>query len=42
MHFGVALGSNLGDRAENIRCVCMKLLLARVPGVKLNCQRTGV
>lgn len=35
MHFGIALGSNLGDRAENIRRG-IELLLARVPGVKLN------
>lgn len=35
MIFGIALGSNLGDRAENIQRG-IKLLLERVPGVKLN------
>jgi 2-amino-4-hydroxy-6-hydroxymethyldihydropteridine diphosphokinase len=35
MHFGIALGSNLGDRAENIQRG-IELLLARVPGIQLN------
>uniref|UniRef100_UPI0037833F96 2-amino-4-hydroxy-6- hydroxymethyldihydropteridine diphosphokinase n=1 Tax=Prosthecobacter sp. TaxID=1965333 RepID=UPI0037833F96 len=35
MHFGIALGSNLGDRAENIRRG-IALLLERVPSIKLN------
>lgn len=35
MHFGIALGSNLGDRAENLRRG-IKLLLERVPSIKLN------
>ncbi len=35
MIFGIALGSNLGDRAENMRHG-IELLLERVPGVKLN------
>jgi 2-amino-4-hydroxy-6-hydroxymethyldihydropteridine diphosphokinase len=34
MHFGIALGSNLGDRAENIRRG-IALLLERVPSIKL-------
>ena len=34
MHFGIALGSNLGDRSENMQRG-IKLLLERVPGVKL-------
>lgn len=34
MHFGIALGSNLGDRAENIQRG-IELLLARVPGIQL-------
>lgn len=34
MKFGIALGSNLGDRAENIRRG-IELLLERVPGVRL-------
>ena len=35
MHFGIALGSNLGDRAANIQRG-MDLLLGRVPGIRLN------
>ena len=35
MHFGIALGSNLGDRAANIQRG-MDLLLANVPGIQLN------
>jgi 2-amino-4-hydroxy-6-hydroxymethyldihydropteridine diphosphokinase len=35
MKFGIALGSNLGDRAENIRRG-IELLLARVPNVILS------
>ena len=35
MNFGIALGSNLGDRAENMRRG-IELLMARVPGVRLN------
>lgn len=35
MNFGIALGSNLGDRAENMRRG-VELLLARVPGIRLN------
>ncbi len=35
MNFGIALGSNLGDRAENIQRG-IELLLARVPGVTLS------
>ncbi len=34
MHFGIALGSNLGDRAENIRRGITRLL-ERVPGIQL-------
>jgi 2-amino-4-hydroxy-6-hydroxymethyldihydropteridine diphosphokinase len=34
MNFGIALGSNLGDRAENMRRG-IELLMARVPGVRL-------
>jgi 2-amino-4-hydroxy-6-hydroxymethyldihydropteridine diphosphokinase len=34
MNFGIALGSNLGERAENIRRG-IELLLARVPGIRL-------
>jgi len=34
MRFGIALGSNLGERAENIRRG-IEMLLARVPHVKL-------
>lgn len=37
MHFGIALGSNLGDRAENIRRG-IELLLARVPNVTLSAE----
>lgn len=35
MRFGIALGSNLGDRAENIR-LGIERLLARVPNVVLS------
>lgn len=35
MNFGIALGSNLGDRAENMRRG-IELLMARVPGIRLN------
>lgn len=35
MIFGIALGSNLGDRAANIQRG-IDLLLARVPGIQLN------
>ena len=35
MNFGIALGSNLGDRAANIQRG-IELLLARVPGIQLN------
>jgi len=35
MNFGIALGSNLGDRAENMRRG-VELLMARVPGIRLN------
>lgn len=35
MHFGIALGSNLGDRAANIQRG-IDLLMARVPGIHLN------
>ena len=35
MNFGIALGSNLGDRAENMRR-CIELLMTRVPGIHLN------
>ena len=35
MLFGIALGSNLGDRAENMRRG-VELLMARVPGIRLN------
>ena len=35
MNFGIALGSNLGDRAANIQRG-IDLLLARVPGIRLN------
>lgn len=35
MNFGIALGSNLGDRAANIQRG-IELLLARIPGVKLS------
>jgi 2-amino-4-hydroxy-6-hydroxymethyldihydropteridine diphosphokinase len=35
MNFGIALGSNLGDRAENVRRG-IEMILARVPGVRLN------
>ena len=34
MNFGIALGSNLGDRAANIQRG-IDLLLARVPGIRL-------
>ena len=34
MNFGIALGSNLGDRAANIQRG-IELLLTRVPGIKL-------
>jgi len=37
MNFGIALGSNLGDRAENMR-LGIELLLARVPGIRLNAK----
>lgn len=37
MRFGIALGSNLGDRAENMRCG-IALLLERVPDVKLSAK----
>jgi 2-amino-4-hydroxy-6-hydroxymethyldihydropteridine diphosphokinase len=35
MNFGIALGSNLGDRAENMRRG-IELLMACVPGIRLN------
>jgi 2-amino-4-hydroxy-6-hydroxymethyldihydropteridine diphosphokinase len=35
MNFGIALGSNLGDRTENMRRG-IELLMARVPGIRLN------
>jgi len=35
MHFGIALGSNLGDRAENIQRG-IELLMDRVPGIQLD------
>ena len=35
MNFGIALGSNLGDRAENMRRG-IELLMTRVPGIHLN------
>lgn len=35
MNFGIALGSNLGDRAENMQRG-VELLMARVPGIRLN------
>lgn len=35
MNFGIALGSNLGDRAENMRRG-IELLMARVPGIRLH------
>ncbi len=35
MNFGIALGSNLGDRAENMRRG-IELLMTRVPGIQLN------
>ncbi|WP_395742491.1 2-amino-4-hydroxy-6-hydroxymethyldihydropteridine diphosphokinase [Prosthecobacter sp.] len=35
MNFGIALGSNLGDRAASIQRG-IDLLLARVPGIRLN------
>ncbi len=35
MNFGIALGSNLGDRAENMRRG-IELLLERVPGCYAN------
>ena len=35
MHFGIALGSNLGDRAANMQRG-LELLMARVPGIRLN------
>ncbi|MFC5457380.1 2-amino-4-hydroxy-6-hydroxymethyldihydropteridine diphosphokinase [Prosthecobacter fluviatilis] len=35
MKFGIALGSNLGDRAENMQRG-VELLMARVPGIRLN------
>lgn len=37
MHFGIALGSNLGDRAENIRRG-IEHLLTRVNGIELIAQ----
>lgn len=36
MHFGIALGSNLGDRAANIQRGIDLLLAAPVPGIHLN------
>jgi len=35
MHFGIALGSNLGDRAANMQRG-IELLMVRVPGIRLN------
>ena len=35
MNFGIALGSNLGDRAANIQRG-IELLMSRVPGIRLN------
>jgi 2-amino-4-hydroxy-6-hydroxymethyldihydropteridine diphosphokinase len=35
MHFGIALGSNLGDRAANMQRG-IKLLMECVPGIRLN------
>lgn len=37
MNFGIALGSNLGDRAANIQHG-IELLLARVPGIALSAK----
>lgn len=37
MLFGIALGSNLGDRSANIQRG-IDLLLARVPGIQLNAK----
>ena len=37
MRFGIALGSNLGDRADSMRRG-VELLLERVPGVKLSAK----
>ncbi|WP_395740711.1 2-amino-4-hydroxy-6-hydroxymethyldihydropteridine diphosphokinase [Prosthecobacter sp.] len=35
MNFGIALGSNLGDRAANVRRG-IEMLMGRVPGIRMN------